>query len=165
MGNYYWSPGFTIKNMQESFVADAIKFYNGSKQSAANSLGITLQQLEDIERLMRLDAEAQDKVDIKRKHDADEFLARSRGIIGVDLQGHETLSPYVPAEGVDSSVAVLQLAQGNTGLVTPENAIPAAAVLRTAGEQSGDPLAAAKKTALLMKELLPQAEQTFPEEA
>jgi hypothetical protein len=162
MGNYYWSPGLTIKSMQESFVADAIKFYNGSKQSAANSLGITLAELEAIVKRSQLDKEAQDKVDATRKKEAQNFLDRSRGIIGVDKDGHDTLSPYVPADGLDqqAAVQVLEVTALNQVAVTPESAIPSVAVLPNAG----DAVSAAQKTKILMQQSNLQAEQTFPEE-
>lgn len=169
MGAYYWSPGMTVKSMEEVFVAEAIHFYNKDEQSAANSLGITLMQLQDIVRRSQASVTAQAKADVERKKKADEFLARSRGVIGVDKQGHDTLSPYVPAEGVDASVAVLTLAQTAVpSLMTPENAIPTAAVLPTTPVVN-DPVAAAKRTQVLIQENLPTehvtpADTNFPEE-
>ena len=145
MSAYYWSPGMTIKGMEEQFAVDAMHFYQNNKQSAANSLGLAIEQLEVIIKRSQLNAEEQAKQDAEHKRKQADFLARSRGVIGVDANsGHETLSPYVSTEGVDSldAAAILASTSPAPNSVTPENAIPAAAVLPTAG----DPVAAAKKT-------------------
>lgn len=150
MGAYYWSPGMTIKGVEEQFAADAMHFYQNNRQSAANSLGLTLAQLDAIIKRSQLGAEEQARQDKIHKDKAADFLARSRGIIGVDAKtGHETLSPYVKAEGFEAPEAAAALAN-STGMVTPENVIPAAAVLANAG----DPVAAAKRTKALMDEAL-----------
>ena len=153
-GQFYWSPGMTIAHMEEAYVFDAIKFYDGSQQSAANSLGITLARLQEILKRSQLAKDEQDKVDVERKRREKEFLDRSRGIIGVDKDGHQTLSPYVPAEGIDQTdaVQILEATAANLNAVTPESAIPTTAVLPTAG----DAVSAAQKTKKLMQQNFPQ---------
>lgn len=162
MSNFAWTPGVQLKNMEDIFVADALKFYQGNKQSAANALGIELAKLEEILKRTTLNAEAQAKADAERAKKSADFLARSRGIATFDQKtGADTISPYVQAEGFDSLDAASLLAQTSpaAGQVTPESAVPAVSMLPNAG----DPVAAALKT----KELIEQAalaEPNFPKD-
>ena len=169
MSNFFWSPGMTISGMAENFVADAIHFYQGSRQSAANALGITLTELDAITKRTQLNAEQQAKSDAEHKAKSAEFLARSRGIIGVDKDGYDTLSPYTSADGLDATAAAKALAATAPvpGRVTPANAIPTVSVLA----EAGDPVAAARVTKLKMEEALLKKDEPvlssaekFPEE-
>ena len=157
MGQYYWSPGLNIKNMEESFVADALHFYNNSEQSAANALGISVTELQGIVARSQFNAEQQKKADTEHAKKSAEFLARSRGLVYRDPETLiETVMPFPagqaptqPAEGLDPNSAAAILA-GRP--VTPENALPVGPVLANVG----DPVSAAKKTAEAMKEIFPE---------
>lgn len=165
MGNLYWSPGLTLKAVEGIFAEEALKFYEGNEKSAASALGITLEKFHEIIGRNKLEAEAQKKRDEEITKNKEEFLRRSRGVVEPDPNtGFDTMRAYTPADGIaqDQAAATLAATAPVPGRVTPENALPTAAVVPNAG----DPVAAAKRTQMLVQEHLPEGGEapTFPPE-
>jgi len=158
-GQFVWSPGQTIEMMKREFVANALKFYGGNEQSAANSLGIPIPELKEILVRSHNAAGEQDKVDAQRKKDREVFLARSRGLVHRDPETQMDMVlpfpagqvPSQPSEGLDPSSAAAILAGRPT---TPETALPVGPVLGNVGDPpvTGSAAEAAARTKMLLEE-------------
>ena len=72
----YWSPGMTLKMIRREFVAEALKFYNGREDSAAQALEISIPELKGIVAEIQFDKETQAKFEIERKQKSAEFLEK-----------------------------------------------------------------------------------------
>ena len=163
----YWAPGMTIRSIEETFVVEALKFYAGNEQSAANSLGITVVQLQDITKRTELNAKEQAERDAERQRKGADFLARSRGLVYRDPETlMDTVMPFPagqtpgnPVGGLGGNEAAVVLGAPKT--IAPP--VPAVAVLPTVGTApAGDPVAAAEATKRAMASLETPVE-VFPE--
>ena len=75
----YWAPGKKLEELERDVIINAYAHYKENKTATAIALGICIRTLDNKLKIYQAEQEERDRLELIRKQEREEFLARCRG--------------------------------------------------------------------------------------
>lgn len=97
MSALIWQPGVSLKAMEREAIASAMQFFHNDKASAARSLGVTPELIEERMAEYERDRAAEQERHKQRLAEREAFLRRQRGLDPIPQAGEALAVPMAQA--------------------------------------------------------------------